>query len=112
MQKFYFLLSASCLFMAFCLVPAAAEIDLPSADHRIHSLASLKESRAESADVEKALGDAFARGSGVAQSDALAIVWYEKAARRGLASAQAVLGAMILNNRGGKRDLIEAERWL
>jgi TPR repeat protein len=112
MQKFYFLLSAAYLFMASCLVPAAAEINLPSADHRINSLASLKKSRAENAEVEKALGDAFARGSGVAQSDALAIVWYEKAARRGLASAQAALGAMILNNRGGKQGLVEAESWL
>ncbi len=61
---------------------------------------------------QKALGDAYAKGDGVAQSDATAVEWYRKAASRGLASAQSALGAMIMNGRGGLRDLKQAEHWL
>ena len=61
---------------------------------------------------QKALGDAYAKGDGVAQSDATAVEWYRKAASRGLASAQSALGAMIMNGRGGQRDLKQAEHWL
>jgi TPR repeat protein len=60
------------------------------------------------AEKQKALGDAYARGEGVAPNDAMAVVWYRKSAAQGLASAQSALAGMIFNCRGARRDYKEA----
>lgn len=41
-----------------------------------------------------------------------AVVWYQKAAREGVASAQFNLGSMYTLGHGVKRDLVQAHVWL
>jgi TPR repeat protein len=66
----------------------------------------------KSADAQKTLGDAYAKGEGVAQNDRIAVDWYRKAALQGLASAQSALGGMLFNGRGARRDAKEAAVWI
>ena len=58
------------------------------------------------------LAGLHASGFGVRQNYARAIQWYEKAARRGHASAQLNLGDAYARGRGVKRDPIAAHMWL
>ena len=52
------------------------------------------------------MGKLYMAGAGVPRSDADAVMWWQKAAQRGLAEAQSALGSMYL-----KRDPVEAYSW-
>lgn len=58
------------------------------------------------------LAGLHAGGFGVPQDTALAAQWYERAARRGHASAQLNLGDAYARGRGVERDLVAAHMWL
>ena len=58
------------------------------------------------------LGVMYDRGDGVAQSDAKAKHWYERAAEQGEPRAQYNLGLMFLNGQGIPPDVVKAYYWI
>ena len=58
------------------------------------------------------LGLMYDRGDGVAQSDANAKHWYERAAEQGEPRAQYNLGLMYLNGQGIPQDVVMAHYWI
>ena len=65
-----------------------------------------------SAGAQAMLGELYARGEGVPQSDARAAMWFHKAARRGFAPAQIRLAELLHAGRGLARDDVAAATWL
>lgn len=63
-------------------------------------------------DAEFLYGVMHLRGLGFAQNPAIAAIWFYKAARKGDAGAQLVLGSQKLYGHGVRRDLVEAYMWL
>lgn len=64
------------------------------------------------AEAQFVLARLYADGRGVPQSDDLALLWYERAARAGLADAQHRLGSLFLKGRLGLlEDSQEAFQW-
>jgi serine/threonine protein kinase/TPR repeat protein len=61
---------------------------------------------------EKELGDMYAQGMYVPQSDAEAVKWYRNAAVQGLVEAQVALARMYVTGRGVAKDPAEADKWL
>ena len=57
------------------------------------------------------LGYMYDTGKGVAQNDAEAVKWYQRAADQGLALAQGTLGAMYAKGRGVPQNDLEAVKW-
>jgi TPR repeat protein len=57
------------------------------------------------------LGSMYARGRGVAQSDAEALTWYTRAAEKKNAPAMNNLGEMYANGRGVAADEAKAVEW-
>ncbi len=57
------------------------------------------------------IGYMFANGEGVPRDDAVAVVWFRKAAEQGNANGQANLGYMYATGRGVARDKDEAMKW-
>ena len=58
------------------------------------------------------LADMYLRGEGVAQSDALALAWFEKAAAQGNTSARIKLGYLYASGREGRQDAEAAYAWI
>jgi TPR repeat protein len=54
----------------------------------------------------------YLRGEGVAQSDALALAWFEKAAAQGNTSARIKLGYLYASGREARRDAEAAYAWI
>jgi uncharacterized protein len=50
--------------------------------------------------------------TGLPQSYADALIWYQKAAEQGFARAQHNLGALYGNGQGTNRDFVTAYKWL
>jgi hypothetical protein len=63
------------------------------------------------AEAQYNLGNMFAQGHGVAQSDVEAARWFRKAADQGDADAQKNLGIMFDQGRGVAQSDVEAARW-
>jgi len=57
------------------------------------------------------LGTLYAEGKGVEQNDAIAALWFERAANQGDAAAQYNLGASYIEGLGVKKDEAEAAKW-
>lgn len=57
------------------------------------------------------LGQMYRRGEGVPENDALAVVWYRKAANQGYAYAQYNLGYMYANGEGVPVNFIRGYLW-
>jgi TPR repeat protein len=57
------------------------------------------------------LGQMYANGQGVPQSDAEAVAWYHKAAEQGQAAGQAYLGYMYQRGKGVPQSDTEAVAW-
>lgn len=57
------------------------------------------------------LGDLYAEGKGVAQNDAEAALWFERAAEQGEPMAQYNLGASYVEGTGVKKDVAAAAKW-
>jgi len=53
----------------------------------------------------------YARGEGVPQDDAQAVIWYRKAAEQGLALAQNDVAFAYLNGKGVLQDYTQAATW-
>jgi uncharacterized protein len=71
----------------------------------------LKKAEAGDVNAQMEVAEAYEKGKGVAQSDALAAQWYRKAAEQGNAKAQNTLGVMYRLGLGVPRDKQEAFRW-
>jgi serine/threonine protein kinase/TPR repeat protein len=61
---------------------------------------------------QKVLGDMYADGWYVHQSDTDAVKWYRKAAEQGLREAQVTLARSLVTGRGVSKDPAEAAEWL
>lgn len=57
------------------------------------------------------LGTLYAEGKGVAQNDATAFMWMQRAAAQGNAEAQYGVGASYIEGLGVKKDAAEAAKW-
>ncbi|KAG0267890.1 hypothetical protein DFQ27_007967 [Actinomortierella ambigua] len=57
------------------------------------------------------IGDMYAEGQGVEQSDVEAVKWYTRAARQGNPGGQYNLGWMYLDGRGVEQNDVEAAQW-
>ena len=53
----------------------------------------------------------YEQEEGVAQDDAMAVVWYRRAAKQGLANWQYNLGLMFTNGEGVPKDFVRAHVW-
>ena len=58
------------------------------------------------------MGALYYHGQGIAQDDAKAVYWFQKASDQGYASAQAVLGALYYHGTGVAQDNESAYFWL
>jgi TonB family protein len=58
------------------------------------------------------IGLFYRNGTGVAQDDAQAVMWFRKAAEQGNADAENALGTMYLEGRGVAKDSSKAKMWL
>lgn len=67
---------------------------------------------AEYAPAEAQLGLMYANGLGVEVNQPIAVIWFYRAARQGLPSAQLALGAMLAEGRGVTADMEDAYMWL
>jgi TPR repeat protein len=67
---------------------------------------------AEYAPAEAQLGLMYANGLGVEVDQPVAVIWFYRAARQGLPSAQLALGAMLAEGRGVSADMEGAYMWL
>ena len=73
----------------------------------------LKQAQAGDAMAQTRLGYCYAEGvGGVPRDEALACMWYEKAAMQGDANAQSNLALMYELGRGVKQDYAKAREWL
>lgn len=92
--------------------PAASEAPPPASDQPPQGLSKALVAAAASGDPVAAheIATRYAEGRGVAQSYKEAVVWYERAAKRGLAPAQFRLGTMYEKGLGVGKDLQEARR--
>ena len=63
------------------------------------------------ADAQWSLGERYHNGEGVAQDDAAAVHWFERAAEQGYIPAQGALGAYYWIGRGVPQDLSKAYFW-
>ena len=64
------------------------------------------------AGAEFMLGAMYFYGKGVARNDALAAIWFHKAAIKGNASAQLAFGSLHIRGLGVRQDLVKAYLWL
>jgi TPR repeat protein len=60
---------------------------------------------------QAAMGFLFHKGLGVAQSDAVAAVWYRRAAEQGEAHSQLFLGTLYYLGSGVPQDHVRAHMW-
>lgn len=58
------------------------------------------------------LGAMYFYGKGVTRNDALAAIWFQKAASKGNANAQFALGSLLVGGLGVRQDLVAAYTWL
>lgn len=58
------------------------------------------------------LGAMYFYGNGVRRDDALAAIWFHKAAIQGNASAQLAFGSLHIRGLGVRQDLVKAYMWL
>ena len=90
------------LLVLFALRPASAQ--------NVEALQASAEKGDASA--QFTLGQSYFRGSGIEQSDALALQWFEKAAAQGKTEAQAALGFLYAQGRGVPPNPALAKKWL
>ena len=57
------------------------------------------------------LGTLFAEGKGVAQNDATAFMWFQRAANQGHAAAQYNVGASYAQGTGVDKSVVDAAKW-
>ena len=57
------------------------------------------------------VGASYAAGAGVAQSDADAAKWFQRAAEHGLVGSAMTLGMMYEQGLGVEKSEVEAKRW-
>ena len=57
------------------------------------------------------LGTLYVEGNGVEQSDATALLWFQRAANQGDAAAQYNVGASYAGGRGVQKSEVEAAKW-
>ena len=62
-------------------------------------------------DMQRALGDYFSEGKGIARDDGAAVRWWRAAAENGSSFAQNSLSKALFEGRGAKRDSVEALKW-
>lgn len=67
---------------------------------------------AQYAPAEAQLGLMYANGLGVERNQPIAAIWFYRAARQGLPSAQLALGAILAEGRGVPSDLEKAYMWI
>lgn len=64
------------------------------------------------AQAEFMLGAMYFFGKGVRRNDAIAAIWFAKAASKGDANAQLAFGSLHINGLGVPQDLVKAYMWL
>jgi len=67
---------------------------------------------AQYAPAEAQLGLMYANGLGVERNQPIAAIWFYRAARQGLPSAQLALGAILAEGRGVPSDIEDAYMWI
>lgn len=85
-------------------VPVTPVDDVPPAPSAPQRVTLNDAAQAGNAAAEYTLGDAYARGDGVAQSDTRAVTWIRKAAAQGLTIAQYRLATFYEKGRGVDQD--------
>ncbi|NIJ42908.1 localization factor PodJL [Parvibaculum indicum] len=85
-------------------VPVTPADDVPPAPSAPRQVTLNDAAQAGNAAAEYTLGDAYARGEGVAQSDTQAVTWIRKAAGQGLTIAQYRLATFYEKGRGVGQD--------
>ena len=71
----------------------------------------MKRANLGNAEAQFQIGRMYANGDGVKQDYKLAVLWYEKAAKRSHPAAQNNLGVLYHNGRGVKKDYKKARKW-
>ena len=110
MRKALTLLVLTMGVLAACVRVDIAQADTPARNTTVAETRA----RAEQGDAEAAymLGRMYAKGEGVPQDYAQAVVWFRKAAGQGNAKGQNALGAMYESGLGVPQDYAQAVVWI
>jgi len=82
-----------------------------SDDTEIERLTKIADERGD-VNAQYELGRRYAMGDGVAENDAEAVKWYEKAAVQGHVEAQFYLGTCYAYGNGVQKNISKAAKWL